>query len=86
MRTRASMQKKQFDYEAELKRPMCQGCNKLYGGGRTLLGWVCTMYAARKAPKMMIEADECPHNYRRRRIVKGKIHVGQGKTRAGGNR
>jgi len=78
------MIRKQFDYEAELKRPMCQGCDKLYAGGRVLTGWICTMYAARMAPKMMREANECPHNYRRRKAG-GKVRVGQGKGRSGGN-
>jgi hypothetical protein len=88
------MQRKQFDYEAELARPMCQGCNKYNVEGvrfirisdeKLLVGNYCTMYAARKAPKIMIEADECPHNYRRRRAG-GKVRVGQGKGYQGGNR
>jgi len=85
MRTRASLQRKQFDYEAEMERHMCEGCNKVYAGGRVLTGYICTMYAARKAPKIMIEADECPHNYRRKRLG-GKVRVGQGKGYQGGNR
>ena len=85
MRTRKSMQRVQFDYEAELARHMCEGCNKPYGGGRILTGYVCTMYD-RRPPQMYIDANECPHNTRRRKIVRGKVHVGQGKTKAGGNR
>ena len=69
--------REQFDYEAEMARHMCEGCNKVHGGGRTLLGYVCTMYN-RKAPKMMIDANECPHNYRRKRLT-GKVRVGQQK-------
>jgi hypothetical protein len=85
MRSRASMQRVQFDYEAELARHMCEGCNKVHGGGRTLTGYVCTMYNY-VPPKMFRDANECPHNYRRRKLVRGKVHVGQGKTKAGGNR
>jgi hypothetical protein len=71
------MQRVQFDYEAEEARHMCAGCNKALGGGRTLLGYVCTMYN-RKAPKIMVEADECPQNYRRRKIGR-RGRVGQQK-------
>lgn len=76
--------KEKFDYDAELARHMCAGCNKALGGGRTLMGYVCTMYN-RQAPKIMREANECPQNYRRRRIG-GKVRVGQGKGFQGGNR
>jgi len=77
MRARKSMQRIQFDYEAEMARPMCEGCNKVHGGGRVLTGYVCTMYNYRP-PMMFIEADECPHNYRRKRLT-GKVRVGQQK-------
>jgi hypothetical protein len=50
-----------------------------------MTGYVCTMYNY-VAPKMFRDANECPHNYRRRKLVAGKVHVGQGKTKAGGNR
>lgn len=66
-----------FDYEAEQARHMCAGCDKAHGGGRTMLGYVCTMYD-RKAPKMMLDANECPHNYRRVRAG-GKVRQGQQK-------
>lgn len=69
-----------FNYQAELDRHMCEGCNKRSG---TLIDY-CKMYN-RVPPTMYIKADECPHNYRRRQIVLGKVHVGQGKTKAGGN-
>ena len=82
---RKVVRREQFDYEAELARHMCEGCNKAHGGGRTLLGYVCTMYN-RVAPKMFRDANECPHNYRRRKLVVGKVRVGQGRTSQGGNR
>lgn len=82
---RKVMRREQFDYEAEEARHMCEGCNKVHGGGRTMTGYVCTMYNY-VAPKMFRDANECPHNYRRRKLVAGKVHVGQGKTKAGGNR
>ena len=97
MRTRKSIMKKEmFDYEAEENRPMCEGCNKLLdesehrffrvSDDKLIVGNYCGMYARKHAPKMMLDANECPQNYRRRRIIRGKVHVGQGKTKAGGNR
>lgn len=80
----AIIRKEKFDYQAELDRHMCEGCNKLYAGGRVLTGYHCTMYAARKAPKIMIDANECAHNYRRRPIKKF-VRVGQGRGSQGGN-
>jgi hypothetical protein len=50
-----------------------------------LTGYVCTMYNY-SPPSLFVKANECPHNYRRRKLVAGKVHVGQGKTKAGGNR
>lgn len=79
MRTRRSMRTPPYNYEAEMKRPMCKGCTKASG---TLVHY-CTMYN-RTPPVMFIEADECPHNYRRKRLG-GKVRVGQGKGRSGGN-
>ena len=86
MRTRATIvQKQKIDYEYEANRHMCEGCSKLHGGGRVLTGYVCTMYNY-VAPSMYLRANECPANPRRRPINTGKVHVGQGKTKAGGNR
>lgn len=82
---RKVIRREQFDYEAEEARHMCEGCNKVHGGGRTLTGYVCTMYNY-SPPSLFVKANECPHNYRRRKLVRGKVHVGQGKTKAGGNR
>jgi len=74
-----------IDYEYEATRPMCEGCNKLHGGGRVMTGYVCTMYNY-SAPGMYVRADECPANARKRPAKYAKIHAGQGKTKAGGNR
>jgi len=79
----AILRKETFDYEAELARPMCEGCNKLYAGGRILTGWKCTAYRTR--PSLFVKADECPMNYRRRQISKF-VRVGQGRGSQGGNR
>lgn len=76
MRTRKSLIRKQFNYEAEMARPMCQGCTKASG---TLVHY-CTMYN-RVAPKIFVDANECPHNYRRKRINK-RGRVGQQKQGA----
>jgi len=86
MRTRASiMQKQKIDYDYEATRPMCEGCNKLHGGGRVMTGYICTMYNY-VVPSMYLRANECPRNPRKRTGKVEKVHVGQGKTRAGGNR
>jgi len=87
MRTRASIMAKQaIDYEYELTRHMCEGCNKVHGGGRTLTGYICTMWNAQVKPGMYVRANECPMNPRKRKVVTGKVRVGQGRTKQGGNR
>jgi hypothetical protein len=73
-----------IDYEFHATRHMCEGCNKVHGGGRTLLGYVCTTF--RTKPHHYVGAGECPMNIRLRPPVGRKVHVGQGKTKAGGNR
>ena len=84
MRTRASiMNKAKIDYDFEASRNMCEGCNKVHGGGRTMLGFVCTMFLTK--PGMYVRADECPMNKRIRRPLWKKVYAGQGKTKAGGN-
>ena len=61
----AIKRREQFDYEAEMKRPMCQGCE-------------ACIYAA--VPSMYARANECPHNVRRRPLNTGrKVLVGQQK-------
>lgn len=88
MRTRKSIMKQEkFDYEAELTRHMCEGCvsaNKRADIHSNMnLRYVCNAYAT--APSMYVRADECPRNPRRRQLIKGKVRVGQGKGRSGGN-
>jgi len=78
MRTRASMQRKQIDYEYEASRPMCEGCDKQVTPG------CCYMF--KEIPGMYRRADECPRNPRKRPPIGSKIRVGQGKTKQGGNR
>ena len=86
MRTRASIEQKQkIDYEFESSRHMCEGCEKAHGGGRVMTGYICTVYNY-VAPGMYLRANECPVNARKRPVRSIKIHVGQGKSRAGGNR
>lgn len=85
MRTRKSMMAKvKIDYDYEASRPMCIGCNKLFAGGRILTGYKCMAYLHR--PSMYVRADECPMNPRIRPVVTGKVRVGQGRTKQGGNR
>lgn len=79
MRTRASMQRKKIDYQYEADRHMCEGCDK-----RAIDIGDCLMYAT--TPSMYLRANECPRNPRKRPPIGSKIRVGQGKTRAGGNR
>lgn len=67
-----------FDYEAEAARHMCEGCNKVHGGGRTMTGYVCTMYNY-SPPSIYAKANECPHNVKRRRLTGKKVLVGQQK-------
>lgn len=82
---RARMLKKDsIDYDHEENRHMCEGCSGLYAGGRILTGYKCTSYLT--APSMYVRANECPRNPRARRPGFVKVHVGQGKTKAGGNR
>jgi len=82
---RARMVKKDsIDYDHEETRPMCEGCESLYAGGRILTGWKCMAYASR--PSMYVRANECPRNSRARRPAWQKVRVGQGRTSQGGNR
>jgi hypothetical protein len=79
MRTRSSMRQPAFDYEAEMARHMCAGCNKAHAGGRILTGYFCTMRFNGVIPRMHLEANECPMNYRRKRLTGRKVLVGQQK-------
>ena len=80
------MARTKIDYDHEATRHMCEGCNKVHGGGVTMLGYVCTMWNQQAKPGMYLRANECPANPRKRPEFTGKVHVGQGKTKAGGNR
>jgi hypothetical protein len=71
------MAKLHTDYEYEATRHMCEGCNKVHGGGRTLLGFVCTTYLVK--PSMYVRANECPMNKRIRKQAGRKVLVGQQK-------
>lgn len=80
MRSRAQMMAKvKIDYEHEANRHMCEGCNKVHGEGRTLTGYVCTMWNAQQIPGMYVRANECPANPRKRQAVGRKVLVGQQK-------
>jgi len=76
--------KVKIDYAYHAARHMCEGCNKLHGGGRVMTGYVCTAYQTQ--PSMYVRANQCPMNLRIKEAKSTKIHVGQGKTKAGGNR
>lgn len=80
------IEKVKIDYDWHKTRHMCDGCNKVYAGGRTLLGFICTMWNNRTIPGMYVRADQCPMNPRLKPLKGPKTHVGQGKTKAGGNR
>jgi hypothetical protein len=59
---------------------LCDGCSKLNMAdeGR------CSVYAY--VPHLFRTYNECPFNQRKKTAEKKKIRVGQGKTKAGGNR
>ena len=70
------MKKEKIDYEWHEKRHMCETSKD---------GDFCKCIYLRP-PTMYVNAGECPRNPRLRPPTAQKVHVGQGKTKAGGNR
>ena len=81
MRTRNSiMAKAKIDYDYEATRHMCEGCAKLWAGGRVLTGYVCTIFVTK--PGLYLRANQCPMN--KRIVPKGNVKVRVGQQKQGG--